>query len=223
MAEAARRDRAARTLLSRAAITDAALAIADAEGLDALSMRRLADALGTGPASLYAHVSGKPELLRLLIDRVAGEIEAPEPDGARWQEQVKEYARRMRAVLSSHRDLAGASLANIPTGPNALRSIDGLLGVLRAGGVPDQVAAYASDLLAQYVSVDVYEGSLFAQRMEREPEYYGALAAHFAALPTERFPNITAMVPELLHSDGADDRFEFGLEVLVRGIAALAD
>src|SRR4051794_32123962 len=93
----ARRRRPARdrTPLSRDAIVDAAMAILDAEGLDALTMRRVATALGTGPASLYAHVAGKDELLELMIDRVAAELEVPDPDPDHWQEQVKDGIRGM--------------------------------------------------------------------------------------------------------------------------------
>ena len=213
----------ARKPLSREAITDAALRIVDAEGLDGLSMRRLAEELATGPASLYAHVSGKPELLQLLIDRVAGEIEAPEPDPDRWQEQLKDYARAFRAALTAHRDLAGASLANIPTGPNALRSIDGLLGILRVAGLPPRIVAFAADLLPQYLTIDAYEGSLFAQRMEREPEYFAALKEYFEALPADRFPHVAALVDELMAEAEGDVRFEFGLDVIVRGLATFAD
>ena len=216
------RERPARTPLSRSAIAAAAVAIVDAEGLEALSMRRLAQALGTGPASLYAHVSGKPELLQLLIDRVAAEIPVPAPEPERWQEQVKDYARGMRRVLAAHRDLAGASRANVPTGPNALDAMEGLLAVLRAGGVPSRQAAYAADLLAQYVTVDVYEGSLFEQRLERDPGYLARLGAHFGALPAERFPTTVSMVGELMGGGGPDARFEFGLTVLVTGLAAVA-
>jgi AcrR family transcriptional regulator len=216
------RDKPARRQLSRDAIADAAMAIVDAEGLDGLSMRRLAQDLGTGPASLYAHVSGKDELLQLLIDRVAGELPRIEPDPERWQEQVKEYLRAVRGVLVAHRDLAGAALANIPTGPNAVTAMESLLGILRAGALPDQVIAYAADLLSQYVNIDAYEGSLFAQRMEREPQYFEAVFAYFKALPADRFPHFAALADEL--SSGDDDaRFEFGIDVLVRGLASFSE
>ena len=82
--------RAARTPLSRDAIVDAALGIVDREGAGALSMRRVAVELGTGPASLYAHVNDKEELENLIIDRIAGEVPLPVPDPARWREQVKQ-------------------------------------------------------------------------------------------------------------------------------------
>jgi AcrR family transcriptional regulator len=217
------RDRARKPALDRETIVDAALSVVDAEGLAALSMRRLAQALDTGPASLYAHVSGKDELLQLMIDRVAGEIDVPEPDPARWQEQLKDFARDMRRVLAAHRDLAGASLANIPTGPHAMRAIDGMLGILRAGGLPDQVAAYAADLVPQLVTIDVYEGSLWAQRIERQPDYFETFRAYVEALPPARFPNIAVLLGAMVAEDEDHDaRFEFGLDLLVRGLASHA-
>lgn len=214
------RDRG-RPALSREAIADAAMALVDAEGLDGLSMRRLAEALETGPASLYAHVSGKAELLQLLIDRVAGEIPPIEPEPARWQEQVKEWMRAVHAALAAHRDLAGASLANIPSGPNAIGSTDNLIAILQAGGLPDQVVGFAIDLLPQYVTINAYEGALFEQRLAREPGYLDELAAYFRAVPADRFPHFAALVgPMMSQGDPPDARFEFGLDVLVRGLAS---
>ena len=213
-----------RTPLSRERIADAALAIVDADGLGGLNMRRLADELGTGPASLYAHVSGKDELLQLLIDRVAGEVPQVEPDPERWQEQVKEYMRAVRKVLVAHRDLAGAALANIPTGLNAITAMEGMLGILRAGGLPDPVIALAADLLPQYVNVEAYEGSLFEQRMEREPEYFEAIFEYFRALPANRFPHFASLADAMTDDLQDDDaRFEFGIDVLVRGLASFAE
>jgi AcrR family transcriptional regulator len=216
------RAKPARKALSREGIARAALAIVDAEGLANLSMRRLAQELGTGPASLYAHVSGKDELLAMLIDLVAAEMEPVEPDPARWQEQVKEYARAMRAKLAEHRDLAGAALANIPTGPNALAAMDSLLGILRAAKLPDHVIALGSDVLAQYVVGSTYEAALFEDRMAREPEYFEQLGDYFRALPADRFPNTAALADALMADDDPETRFEFGLAVLVAGLAAMA-
>ena len=216
------RSKPARKALTREGIAKAALAIVDAEGLENLSMRRLAQELGTGPASLYAHVSGKDELLALLIDLVAGDMERVEPDPERWQEQIKEYARAMRARLAEHRDLAGAALANIPTGPNAIGAMDSLLGIMRAGGLPDDVIALGSDLLAQFVVGSTYEAALFQERMQREPEYFEQLGDYFRALPADRFPHTAALAEALMGDDDPDTRFEFGLAVLVAGLVAVA-
>jgi AcrR family transcriptional regulator len=214
----------ARRPITRDAMVDASLRIVDAEGLDALSMRRLAQELGCQASALYAHVSGKPELLQLLIDRVAGEVRIPEPDPERWQEQVKDAMRAIHGTLVAHRDLAGASLANIPTGPNALVAIDGLLALLRAGGLSRRVAALAADLLPLYVTATAYEGSLFARRIEQEPDYFQRLDDYFRSLPPERFPVLHELLDELTDpGDSPEDRFEFGLEVLLRGLAAMRD
>src|SRR5436190_16391630 len=86
---AKRRAKPERKRLSRDAIVDTAFAVLDKHGYGGFNMRRVADALGTGPASLYAHVTGKEELLDLMIDRMAAAIEVPDPDPERWQEQVK--------------------------------------------------------------------------------------------------------------------------------------
>ena len=159
------------------------MAIVDEEGLDGLSMRRLADRLGTGPASLYAHVSGRDELLMLLLERAAADIVVPDPEPDRWQEQVSEVAHSMRDALRPHRDLAGAALANIPTGEHAMRFADRLLAVLLAGGVDRRHAAMVIDLLPQLVVNDVYEGSLFARRLEEQPDYFDRLHEYWARCP----------------------------------------
>jgi AcrR family transcriptional regulator len=216
------RDRPARRVLNRAAIADAAMAILEREGLDALTMRRVAAALGTGPASLYAHVDDKEDLISVCVDRAVAEVEMPEPDPAHWQEQVKAYARSMRAVLVRHRNLARATMGMIPTGPGALASVEWLLGLLRGAGLPERVIAYAADLLPLYVSAVAFEDGLWSAATPEEVQaYVGAIRDHFAALPADRYPHTLAMLPELMRQEG-DERFEFGLEVMVAGIAALA-
>lgn len=215
-----RRRRPRREPLTREALTTVALRIVDAEGLDALSMRRLAQELGVQASGLYTYVSGKAELLQLMIDRVAGEIDVPDPVPERWQEQVKEVARAMYHGFLAHGDLARASLANIPTGANALTVADRLLALLVAGGLPRQACGYALDLLPLYVIACAYEGSLWAKQ---DPDYFERIQAYYAALPRERFPMLIGLLVEVMADDeGPDDRFEFGLDVIVHGLAALA-
>ena len=206
----------AREPLTRDRIADAALRLVDAGGLDAVSMRSVAEALGTGPASLYAHVSGKDELLSLLIERLAGELQLPEPDPERWQEQVKELVRELHAVLLAHRDLARVSLGTIPLGEAALRVSDRMIEILSLGGLPKRVIAHAVDLLPLYAIATAYEQSVFAKEDE---SYLEEVEAYRAALPPERFPHLAALAPELGKGDPGE-RFEFGLDVLVAGLAA---
>jgi hypothetical protein len=84
------------------------------------------------------------------------------------------------------------------------------------------VVAFAAELLALIVSIDVYEGSLADQRVARDPDHFAALGRYMASLPADRFPHISVLVPAMLSGDeGPDDRFEFALDVIVGGIAAL--
>jgi AcrR family transcriptional regulator len=214
--------------LTREAIVEVALAIVDADGLDAMTMRRVAQDLDTGAASLYAHFASKEDLLEHVIEHAIGDVDLPsgEPDPARWQEQAKALGRAMRSGLAAHNDIARGCLARIPVGPNSLRSSELLIGILRAGGLPDQVVAFACDLLPLFIVATVYEESLYASE-QNTPEQVGAymedLRSYFSALPTDRFPQVVALASALVAgSDEGDERFEFGLDVLVRGLASFA-
>jgi AcrR family transcriptional regulator len=201
--------------------------VLDQEGVDAVSMRRVGEELGTGAASLYWHVGNKDELLDLVLDRAFSELEVPEPDPQRWEEQVKELARQGRTVMKRHRDLARLSLGRIPTGPNLLRKSETLLAILRAG-LPDRVAAFGGDLVAQFLGAYVFEESLGppqaadeASATSRTPEM---VTAFYASLPVDRFPNVVALTQAGHLTDGnADERFEFGIDVLIRGLRTLGE
>ena len=220
------RQPSARPQLSRELIVDTAMKLLDADGLEGVSMRRVAEELGTGPASLYAHVANKEELLELLLERVVGEVEMPEPDPVRWQEQLLEIGRHMHRIYSAHRDIAAVSLAIIPTGANALRIAEGMFAIMLSGGVPPKVAGWALDRLALYIAADAYEESLIANKQaasgksmeEFFSEYLVGIREFYENLPPDRFPNIAAHVDELMGGDG-DDRFEFGLDMLIRSLA----
>jgi AcrR family transcriptional regulator len=211
---------ATRAPLSQAAIVDAALKIVDADGVSAVSMRRVADALGTGAASLYQHVSGKDELLDLVLDRVAGEVELPAaPDPERWQEQLRELMTGSWRALRAHPGIASVAIANIPTGPNALAMTEALLGILRAGRLPPQACAWATDNLYKFVTADAFEESIYLARgQSEEDDPFAHLQAYFASLPAERFPHLTSMFDELMAGD-SEERFAFGLDLMIRGLA----
>jgi AcrR family transcriptional regulator len=220
-----RQPSAPRVQLTRDVIVDTALKLLDADGLDGVSMRRVAEVLGTGPASLYAHVANKDELLDLLLDRVSAEVEVPDPDPAHWQDQLRSVGRQTYEVFRRHRDIAVISLANIPTGENALRIADRMLAIMLAGGVPPQVAAWALDRLSLYIAADSYEGSLYHNRRvasglsERDfmAQHVADVRAFFEHLPADKFPHIAAHV-DMVTGD-VDQRFEFGLDMLIRSLA----
>lgn len=219
-----RRTRAARTPLSAERIVDTALELVAKEGYDAVTMRRIAAALGTGPSSLYAHVASKRQLDQMLIDRIVEGVELPEPDPERWEEQVKQIGRSFLARLQAYPGIARATIGNIPFGPNAMRASEALLGYLRAGGLPDRVVAYAADLLPLYINAVAFEQNVRASATGREadPEdFVTQMRDYFAAMPADRFPNFVALADLLVEGDETD-RFEFGLDVLVSGLAAVA-
>jgi AcrR family transcriptional regulator len=214
--------RAERKPLTRDAIIDAALKLLDREGLQGLSMRKLAQELGTGAASLYWHVGDKEELLSLLLDRIVGEAEVPEPDPENWQEQVKEMARAARRLLRRRRDAAQLSLGRIPAGPSSLPVMERNLAVLAAAGLPARVVSYASDMLALYVGAFAYEESLRVPPLGDSDASAEQFGAYLRSLPPDRFPTLTALADDLVAGD-ADERFEFALELLVRGLEAMAE
>jgi len=156
-----------------------------------------------------------------MVDRIAGEIEVPEPDPARWQDQLRTYARHAQRVWARHADITRASLASIPTRPNRLHVIEGLLAILRAAGFSDQLAAWAVDRLQLYIDADVYEGALYAAKIKQGfevEEYLSSIRDYFRRLPADRFPVIASMADTMVAD--SDQRFEFGVELLLAGLAA---
>jgi TetR/AcrR family tetracycline transcriptional repressor len=207
--------RAERKPLTRDAIVEAALAVLERDGLQGLSMRRLAQELGAGAASLYWHVGDKEELLSLMLDRIVGEAEVIEPDPENWQEQVKEMLRATRRLMLKRRDAAQISLGRVPAGPNSLPVMERTLAVLAAAGLPARVISYAADMFALFVGGFAFEESMGSQG---DP---AALGEYFASLPRDRFPTLVALAGDLTKG-GADERFEFSIELLVAGLEAMA-
>lgn len=220
---ARRSDPRKRRTLNRESIVDVALAIVDEDGLDGLSMRRVAERLETGPASLYAHVANKDELMELVYDRVLAEVEIPAPDKRRWEEQLKDAMRQLYDVLIAHRDIAFVSMARVPIGPNMLRVGEGMLAILRAGGVPDRVAGLTMDFASLAINSLAYEESLYPPGASDEDieAYYRQVAGYMASLPADRFPNLAAMAGPMTEP-GPAERLDFALDVLVQGIVSLA-
>jgi len=213
-----------RTALTTEAIVAAAIEELDEAGVAGLSMRRIADRLGTGAASLYAHVSSKDELLELVFDQLVGQVALPEPDPLVWREQLQQMMRQLRQVLLSHRDAALAGLGRIPTSPNILTAAEVMVTVMRLGGLTDRVVALGLDQLILYVSAAAFEDGLMeysglsAAEAER---YYAEVHAFYQRLPAERFPVLASIADDMVGFDG-DDRFEFGLSAMIAGLEALS-
>jgi AcrR family transcriptional regulator len=222
-----RSSRKRREPISRDAIVAAAIGLLDREGLAALSMRRLGEELGAGAASLYWHVGSKDGLLDLVLDELIGEVEVPDPDPARWQEQLKETAKSQRRVSLRHPYLVRVSIGRIPMGPNALRVTEGTLAVLRAGGLSPRLAVQGYLLLIDTVNGFTVDetGVEDAGTPQRDPDELQKAADmardYIASLPAEQFPNMTELAGEFAFSD-PDERFEILIDIFVDGLARRA-
>jgi AcrR family transcriptional regulator len=208
-----------RSGLTREAIVSAAVEVLDEAGIEGLSMRRVAEHLSTGAASLYWHVADKEQLIHLVLDRVMGEIELPEPDPSLWQEQIRQYAMTARAMFQRHRGVALASLGRVPMGPNLVRIGEWALAVLRGAGVPDRPAAWFADLIALVGTAQAVEDGMASAKGDHVA---AGMEQYMAMLPADKFPNLTEVATEMA-SGSPDDRFEFSIELLLRGIETFID
>ncbi|EPD67045.1 TetR/AcrR family transcriptional regulator [Streptomyces sp. HGB0020] len=202
------------------AIIASAFGIVEAEGYEALTMRRVAAALETGPSSLYAHVVNKEDLDELLIGRLCAEIELPEPDADRWRQQITGVCTQLRDQYLRYPGISRAAFASAPSNLDTLRVGEGMLAILLAGGIAPQTAAWAIDSLMLYVGAYSLEVSLANRRLARSDEEWvvgrDELLRRFAALP-DTFPNSKRYAAELT-AGTLHDRFDFTLGLMLDGL-----
>lgn len=201
----------------------AAFDIVAHEGYDALSMRRVATALNTGPASLYAHVVNKEDLDDLLIGQLCAGIEIPNADPARWRQQIHDVCTQLRDQYLRYPGISQAALAIVPTNLETLRVSEGMLAILLAGGIAPQAAAWGIDALVLYVNAYCLETYL----VRRQPSHTTGdwvlgrdeLLQRFAALPVDTFPQTRRYAAEL--TAGTDhERFDFTITLMLDGLQA---
>lgn len=213
---APKRGRAPRPQLSRDVVVAAALKVVESEGGDALTMRRVADEIGVSASSLYGYVANKEELVQLVLEQIMTEVPFPAP-GQDWQDTLRTWARETLAVFRRHPGVAGLTMGRVPFGPSLLAGVERMLATLRAAGMPDQVAAFAGDLGALYVAAFAHEQDVTPVA---EPGDFAAQAGQWLkSLPRDEYPNTVELADQIVAGDG-DDRFEWGLDVLIRGLAS---
>ncbi|MEV6293889.1 TetR/AcrR family transcriptional regulator [Streptomyces sp. NPDC051896] len=218
-----------RTPLSRERVVEAAFTVLDRHGLDGLSMRQVAAELGVAVSALYAHVSSKDDLLELMYTRLFAGYAMPAPDPENWQEQLRDFARAWRRRLLSHRDMARIAMAHVPFTAELLPHVEALLAIFRTAGLPDRIAAEAGDLISTYIDGFVLEEGMWQDRAAQHGgaslarpdwrEMTGEMQNYFASLPAQDFPNLRAL-SSLMVTDSSDERFDIGLEIILRGLAS---
>jgi AcrR family transcriptional regulator len=205
-----------RTILTRDQIVAAAVRIIDADGVDALTMRRLAVELGSGVMSVYRHVRDRNELLDLVFDAVLSEIELAERNA--WEVALVDVARSLRAVLHRHPNMVDILGSRPALGAHGLDLLERIFGVLRADGFSDVHAFRATSLLVSYVF-----GNILLQLLNATGRVQGAGGTYqplrdalLRGFPTSEYPSLMAVVPGLADSEDGD--FEHGLQAIIRGI-----
>jgi AcrR family transcriptional regulator len=216
------RDRPAKAPLGEDVVVDAALGILKSEGLEAVTMRRVATALDTGPASLYVYVSGREGLLQAMLDRVIATVELEAPDPSRWRAQLHSVLARVRGALVAHPGIAAMTLADPPTSEAVLRLVENLLGILLAGGLDSQDAAWACDIFVLLATAAAREDDVRRPRGSSDDDrrrQVEELRTTFAGLPPDRFPLLAGHAAQMVAGDG-DERFRFDIDVVIDGVVA---
>jgi AcrR family transcriptional regulator len=228
-AQPPRRDRG----LSRDEIVSAAIAVADAEGPEAISMRRIAREVGAGAMSLYWHVASKEELLDLMLDAIEAEIEVPEPTGD-WRADLGAFAHRTRAALRQHLWAVEFIGTRPPSGPNDVRNLERLLSLLDGIGVDDyQVVMGVFMTVATFVIGAVIREAQEVRFQAEQERVEASMTAEEIQAEHERFrgwfeksgqyPHIARLMKAGIDPDDPatrDERFQFSLDCVLDGIAA---
>ena len=194
----------------------AALELVDAQGADALSMRSLAQRLGSGTATLYRHFGSRSELVALVVDRMIGEIDMRAIASLPWQHACMSFAQSMFDALGQHGNVASLLIGHVPVGPNALAQRELVLSVLLDNGFTPATAAHAYATVSRYVLGFAIQlsGSTVADD-QRDAE----VSAAFHRLDPSRYPATVAAADEL--PVPLEEEFEFGLRLIVAGLERL--
>ncbi len=203
-----------RAKLTREQVALSALELVDADGLDALSMRALADRLGVGTMTLYGYFRSKDELLDAIVDSAVADVEPPVLAG-HWKKQLRDVVLYARRGLLLHPSLIELRVRRPVLRPEALRFSEMSLRILREAGFDAREGAAAFRLLFTYTL-----GFAALSPAESTDEDRRAAVAALAALPTDEYPALTEAREEASRAMGGDDVFEYGLDRILDGLEA---
>jgi AcrR family transcriptional regulator len=203
--------------LNRERVLRAAVALADAGGIESLTMRRLGEDLGVEAMSLYKHVANKDDLLDGMVDLVFAEIVLP-GDGSDWRTAMHGRAVSARAALTRHPWATPLMQSRTAPGPATLRHHDTVIGTLRKAGFSVGLTAHAFSVLDGYIyGFALQQKSLPFETLEEAQEVGRQM---FARMPEGEFPHLTELTVEHVLQPGYDygDEFEYGLDLILDGL-----
>lgn len=210
-----------RRRLNRDAILDRALALADAEGIEAVSVRRLARELDVTPMALYWHFDGKEALLHALGDRLLGELDLAADERGPWAGQLRKFLVSFTAVLRGHPS-AAVLIGSLPTtaSENALRATEAALDILRRAGFSPEEAAHITRQIVRTTT------SMVTASLDEVGAPPGKAAADTEAvlrsLPPERFPRVIEASGALSAPEDPESFYDLVIELVLAGIEAAA-
>ena len=213
-----------RVPLSRERVLGAAVALADEGGVDALSMRKLAQELGVVPMALYKHVSNKDELLDGMVDVVVGEIDPP-ARGTDWKTAIRQRVLSARSALLRHPWASRVIESRADPTPTVLEYMDSMIGMFRAGGFSIDLTHHTMHAMGSRLLGFTQE--LYDDSVDLDPEATAVMVQQMAG----KYPHITELVMAISHDEasvvgqGCDDQFEFefALDLLLEGLERLRD
>lgn len=204
--------------LSREKVLECALDLADESGIDALTIRSLAQSMGTKPMSLYYYVTNKDEILDGIVDLVFSEIELPSPAGP-WRDEMHRRAHAMRRALKRHPWAVGLLETRTSPGAATLRHHDATLGTLRAAGFSVPMTAHAYALLDSYIyGFALQEAALPFDGRDTAAQITTPIVERFS---TGEYPHMVEIAVEHVLKPGYDfgDEFDFGLGLILDGLS----
>ena len=218
-------DERVRAPLSRQRILRTAVALADRGGVEAASMRKIAQELGVVPMALYKHVAGKDELLGGMIDVVVGEIDPPATDDVDWRAAVRQRILSARRALVRHPWASRVMESRTAPTPTILAYMDSMIGMFRAGGFSMDLTHHAMHAMGSRLMGFTQE--LFNDTGDVDPEVEAEMWGQMANV----YPSIYDLFRTVSHEDasvvgpGCDDQFEFefALDLLLDGLEKLKD
>jgi AcrR family transcriptional regulator len=219
----AKRSEATRGRLSREAIIVSAVALADSEGLEAVTVRRLAQEHGVTPMAMYWHFSDKESLLDGLADYLIEAVRLPEPSDAPWDQQLREILAAFLVTIRPHPRVAGLALRRILRAESGLRIAERVLGLLREAGFrAERSAEVGTFLICSIITLangDPAQGP--PPKGEEREQILREKHARLASLPPAQYPNVIAAAPALVACRDEDDYFALNLDLLVQGVRGL--
>ena len=211
-----------RAPLNRERVLGAAVLLADEDGIESLTMRKLGLRLGVEAMSLYNHVANKDDLLDGMVDLVVSEIDLPAA-AVDWKEAMRRRAISAQAVFSRHPWASGLIDSRESSGPARLRYLDWVLGTLRQAGFTLELAARAFSVLDSYIYGFGRQRLNMSAAPDITPEEMAE--AFLRAIPADEYPYLREMVVEHAMDAGYDEGadFAFGLDLILDGLERLLD